>query len=256
MLASTRRSLALLSAAAIALAACADDDGDPAAAPEGDGQELSPEDLEDGELPDELQDQLDQEQPPAFDEDDLEDGEVLPGVVVDVSGADATQAQPAPMGGGAIFEAQYSDQAASVLVVVEPVEVSIDELSSGVEQQLEQDENTNLTADLQDVEVSGADAARLAEFEGSTPDGAEAVGSLLIATVDANVVQLVTEMQPDSDFDSQSIIDTLQLDAERLSELAGDEQMMPEQAPEQAPEGQLEDPEGAEPEDPEADEDE
>src|SRR5690606_39035313 len=112
--------------------------------------------------------------PPAFE--DLEDGEIVPGVYLDVPGGDEiqvqVQAQPTPTGSGYI--AALPDQSGAVSVNVEFDGPELDELLAGVDDLVESGQ-AEVAAGPDEVDVEGADEASRIEL--AAPEGgATAVG--------------------------------------------------------------------------------
>lgn len=234
MRASTRRSLAVFSAAALALAACGSDDdngseGDPAAAPDA-SEEVDP---------DQLPDDLDPEamEPPSFEDGDLEGGEVIPGVTLEVPEGGEVQAGPGP--GGAVFQSLYADTGAVVFVEAAVAGLSVDELLQGLEG-IEESGEAEITSEAEDVDVPGADEARRVSLV--DVNGREA--TLVVATAGDAAVSMAIEADEGSDFDPEPIIDSLKLDGDRIEEGApppqqpqGPQQPAPEQPQEPQPQG-------------------
>lgn len=202
MRASTRRSLALLSALALGLAACGDDGGD---APD----DLAGADGTDELDPDALPDDLTAPEPPAFDDGDLEDGEVVPGVVMDLPEGGTIQGGPVPTGAG--FAAQYDDQS---LVVLETIntEISIDELTAGVDQ-IEASGAAEVISGPDELDLEGADEARIVEVEAE----GGILGTLVLATVGEHAMSLAIE-RPEGGIDAEAIVASLRLDGDRFAE--------------------------------------
>ena len=218
MRASTRRTLAMFSAAALALAACGDgDDTDPAAGDQPDGQEL-PDDLDPDELPDELDGQEPPE-PPTFEEGDLEDGEVVPGVRLEVPDGGNVEAGPGPT--GASFSAQYEDQEAVVFIEAAAAGLSLDQLLQGLDQ-IEESGEAEITDGPSDVDVPGADEAQRIELV--DVEGREA--TLVVAVAGEGAVSLAIEQPGGEGFEVDPIVDSLEVDGDRIGEGA---QPMPEQ---------------------------
>lgn len=219
MRAPTRRSLAILSAAALTLAACGDDGDDTDAAAPEDGAELGevPEDAlpqegqppEEGELPDEPAEQ----QPPQFEEGDLEDGEVIPGVRVTVPDDAEVTAGPGPV--GAIYQAALMEEQTAVFIEAVGSRTSIEELSSGLDD-LEESGQAEITEGPDSFEVPGADEAQVIRLMDAT--GAQQA-TVLLATAGEGAVSMAIEGSSEADFDPQPILDSLELDAERLATL-------------------------------------
>lgn len=207
-----RRTLALAAALTLGLAACGgDDDGDTdepeLEAPADDGVE------DDGVDADGLDDG---EDPAAASFEDLEDGEVVPGVYLDVPVDEEfpVQAQPTPV--GSAYVAAMTDQAGAVSLNVEFEGQSVDELLSGIDELVEAGQ-AEVVEGPDDVEVEGADEAVRVEL--AAPEGgASATG--IFATADGHAVSLAVEVSDEADIDVEAIIDSLRIDAERL-EMAG-----------------------------------
>ena len=215
MRASTRRSLAVLSAATLALAACAEDDAgngdDPAAAPEaepGDPEDM-PEDMPE-EMPEGMEG-MEEQEPPTFEEGELEDGEVVPGVMLDVPEGAETQAGPGP--GGVAFQAFYTEEEASVFVEAAVQGLSIDDLLVGLEQ-VEQTGEAEISSEPEDIEVDGADDARTVTLI----DANDRQATIVVATAGEAAVSATVENQEGSEFDADPILDTLSLDGDRIVE--------------------------------------
>lgn len=226
MRAPTRRSLVILSVAAVALAACGGDgDTDGTTAPqngtEQNGAELDdvPEDAlpdagqppEDGELPDELAEQ----EPPQFEEGDLEEGEALPGVRITVPDDAEVNAGPGPV--GAIYQAALLEQETVVFIEAVGSGTSIEELTAGLDD-LEESGQAEITEGPDEIDVPGADEAQLIRLMDAS--GAQQA-TVLLATAGQGAVSVAIEGSADTDLDPQPIIDSLELDADRLATLAG-----------------------------------
>lgn len=222
MRASTRRTLAMFSAAALGLAACGTDDGndtDSAAAPDaeqGDADQLP----EEGELPDELTDQ----EPPSFDDGDLEDGEVVPGVQLEVPDGGESQAAPGP--GGVVFQAFYPEDETSIFVEAAVAGLPVDDLLVGLEQ-VEETGEAEITSEPEDIEVEGADEARTVTLV----DVNDRQATIVVATAGDAAVSVAVESAEDSGFDPSPILDSLVIDGDRVAEGAPPAPQQP--APEQ-----------------------
>lgn len=246
MRASTRRSLAVFSAAALALAACgADDDSSPdddaAAAPDA-SEEVDPE-----QLPDDLDPEA--MEPPTFEEGDLEGDEVIPGVVLEVPEGGEVQAGPGP--GGSVFQSLYADTGAVVFVEAAVAGLSVDELLQGLEG-IEESGEAEITSEAEDVDVPGADEARRV----SLVDVNERQATLVVATAGDAAVSMAIEADEGSDFDPEPIIASLELDGERIEEASPPPQQAPQQPAPQQPAPQQpapQQPAPEQPQDPESD---
>lgn len=237
MRASTRRSLALLSAVALGLAACGDDGGndDPAAV---DGTDQ----LDAEQMPDDMA----APEPPSFGDDELEDGEVVPGVKLDLPEGGTAEGGPVPTGAG--FAAQYEDQS---LVVLETIntEISIDELTAGVDQ-IEASGAAEVLSGPDEIDIPGADEARIVEVEAE----GGILGTLILATVGEHALSLAIE-RPEGGIDADAIVASLELDGDRFVEAqAGPDAPLGPGAPAPGGEGQPapDDAEAPEPEDDDA----
>lgn len=211
MRASTRRTLAVFSAAALGLAACGTDDGadtDPAAAP--DAQPQDPDQLpEDG--MDDLPDELAEQEPPSFEDGDLEDGEVVPGVQLDVPEGGESQAAPGP--GGVVFQAFYPEDETSIFVEAAVAGLAVDDLLVGLEQ-VEETGEAEITSEPEDIEVEGADEARTVTLV----DVNERQATIVVATAGEAAVSVAVESAEEADFDAAPILDSLVIDGDRIVE--------------------------------------
>lgn len=197
----TRRSLAALSVLVVGLAACGggDGNGDPAgdvdAAPEGEAAE----------------DPLAEAEVETFEEGDLEEGEVVPGVRLEVPPAAEQQAQPLPAGAG--FVAALEDESGAIFLDVQHEGASVDELLADIEALVDEGQ-AELTETPTEIEVEGADEATT--FELTDPTGA-AFATGVFATTGTTAVSLAIEVPADSDLDVQAIVDSLVIDPDRLT---------------------------------------
>jgi hypothetical protein len=173
----------------------ADDGADPDADPEAtepEGEAAPPED-----------------DPAAFE--DLEDGEVVPGVRLDAPiDEEASQAQRTPT--GSAFIASLEGETGALTVNVEFEGQELDEMLAGIEALVEAGQ-AEVTEEAEDVEVEGADEAQRVEL--SAPEGgATAIG--IFARADGNSISLAVEVLEDADIDVEAIIDSIEIDPERL----------------------------------------
>ncbi|MEX1178411.1 MAG: hypothetical protein WEB09_08105 [Nitriliruptor sp.] len=207
---SARTGVAAFAALSLGLAACGDG-GDDAAdeeaeieAPADDGAEdgeAAPEDGTDGEL----------EQPEPVGFEDLEDGEVVPGVTLDAPVDDGqSQAQPTPV--GSAYVGSLGEQSGAVTVNVEFDGQSLDELLAGIDTLVESGQ-AEVTSEPEDVEVEGADEASRIEL---AAPGGEATATGIFATADGNAISIAIEVLEGSDIDIDSIIDSIVIDPARL----------------------------------------
>jgi hypothetical protein len=223
MLASTRRTrrsrstLAALAALSLGLAACGADDDTTSEddvdteveAPADDGlDEDAPEDgVEDPEAA-----------PPAFE--DLEEGELVPGVYMDVP-VDETlpvQAQPTPV--GSAYVAALTDQTGAVSLNVEFDGQDLDQLLEGIDALVESGQ-AEVTAGPDEIEIEGAEEATRVEL--SAPEGG-ATATGLFAIADGHAISIAIEVTDGADIDVEAMIESLRIDAERL-EMAGTAEM-------------------------------
>jgi hypothetical protein len=240
MRASVRRSLATLSVLALGLAACADDESqttesdaevtDEGVADDGDfqdGDDPAAAETPEGEAP-----PAPDEQPemPTFEEGDLEDGEVVPGVRMDeVEGADV-QAGPAPT--GAAYAATLPDQTGLVFVdVTVGVEAELDDLLAQVDE-IESSGQGTIEAGPDDLDVPGADDAARVDLSDAS---GEADATLVVAVADGSAVSVALEQPAEGgELDIDALVDSIELDAERLAESGDGAGELPlEQAPDE-----------------------
>lgn len=211
----TRRTLAAAAALTLGLAACGGDD-----TTENDDTEEVEAPAEDTEVEDEPveEDATDgadeQAAPPAFE--DLEDGELVPGVYLDIPDADQlqVQAQPTPVGSGYI--AAFPDQSGAVSLNVEFDGPPLDELLGGVDELVDSGQ-AEVASGPEEVEVEGADEASRIEL--AAPEGgATAIG--IFAVADGNAISLAIEVTEGAEVDVEAMIESLRIDPERL-QMAG-----------------------------------
>jgi hypothetical protein len=207
-----RRTLALAAALTLGLAACGDDgdtDEPEVEAPADDGVE------DDGLDGDGLDDGEDPTAAPGFE--DLEDGEVVPGVYLDVPVDDSfpVQAQPTPV--GSAYVAAMTDQAGAVSLNVEFDGQSIDELLSGIDDLVEAGQ-AEVVEGPDEVEVEGAEEA--VRIELAAPEGGATATGIFATTAEGHAVSLAVEVTEGSDIDVEAVIDSLRIDPERI-EMAG-----------------------------------
>jgi hypothetical protein len=224
MLASTRRSLATLAVLTLGLAACGDDAADDTAseteAPADDGaaEDGTADDPADGAADAGTDDELPEGEDPAaapesFEEGAIEEGEVLPGVRLEVPEEQNAEVQQQPLPTGAGYVASLPEQGGAVFVDVEYEGTSLDELLDGIDALVEAGQ-AELEDGPNDIDVEGADEAARVDLVDPTGE-AQAIG--VFASVDGVAVSLAVETPVGTDLDVDSIIDSLALDAERLT---------------------------------------
>jgi hypothetical protein len=239
MLASTRRTLrnspalVALAALSLGLAACGGDDAA---------------DTDDTEVEAPADEGLDEEAdappadpddpaaaPPAFE--GLEDGELVPGVYMDVPVDESlpVQAQPTPV--GSAYVAAMTDQTGAVSLNVEFDGPELDELLTGIDD-LVATGQAEVTDGPDEVEVEGADEA--VRVEVAAPEGG-ASATALFAIADGHAISIAIEVTDDADIDVEEIIDSLRIDPDRI-EMAGTAEL-PDGADPDATDG-ASDPEG------------
>lgn len=193
-----RRHLALLAVLALGLGACGDDGpGDPTVAPETDVDASA--------------DPLGETEVEMYGEGDLEEGEVVPGVRLEVPEGADVQAQPLPTGAG--YVAAFQDGSGAVFLDVQHDAVTLDELLADIDT-LVAEGAAEMSAPPRELDVEGADEA--ATFELTDPTG-EAIATGVFATVGTTAVSLAIEIPADSDLDVAAIVDSLAIDPDRLS---------------------------------------
>jgi hypothetical protein len=235
MIASTRRTrrtrstIAVVAALSLGLAACGGDEE----APETEDAEVEAP-ADDGAIDDEpaVDGAEDPQAAPGFE--DLEEGEIVPGVYLDVP-VDETfpvQAQPTPV--GSAYVAAMTDQTGAVSLNVEFEGQSLDELLSGIDDLVEAGQ-AEVAEGPDEIEVDGADEASRVEL--AAPEGG-ATATGIFAIADGNAISLAIEVIDESDIDVEAIIDSLRIDPERL-QMAGTAET-PE-APDGAADGGVED---------------
>jgi hypothetical protein len=232
-----RRTIAAAAVLTLGLAACGTDDDTDADEPEVEAP------ADDGAVDEGLDDGLeDPEAAPGFE--DLEDGEIVPGVYLDVPVDESfpVQAQPTPV--GSAYVAALTDQTGAVSLNVEFDGQSIDELLGGVDDLVEAGQ-AEIAEGPDDIEVEGADEA--VRIELAAPEGG-ATATGIFASADGHAISLAIEVTEDSEVDVEAIIDSLRIDPERI-EMAGTMEMPDGTAPDgTAPDGG----EGEAPADPDA----
>jgi hypothetical protein len=206
--------LVVAAALTLGLAACGDDTADePEDTPEieepaDDGEAEAPAE-DDPAVEDDEAAAPEPEEVPSFT--DLEDGEVVPGVRIDAPiDEDAAQGQPTPT--GSAFIAALADETGALTVNVEFEGQELDQMLGGIEALVESGQ-AEITSGPDEIEVAGADEASRVEL--SAPGGdATAVG--IFATVDGNSVSIAVEVLQDADIDVEAVIDSIEIDADRL----------------------------------------
>jgi hypothetical protein len=204
--------LVVAAALTLGLAACGDDAADePEDTPEieepADDVEAPAED--DPVAPDDEAAAPEPEPAPSFT--DLEDGEVVPGVRIDAPiDEDAAQGQPTPT--GSAFIAALAEETGALTVNVEFEGQELDQMLGGIEALVESGQ-AEVTSGPDEIEVAGADEASRVEL--SAPGGdATAIG--IFATADGNSVSIAVEVLQDADIDVEAVIDSIEIDADRL----------------------------------------
>lgn len=220
MLASTRRTrrtratIAAIAALSLGLAACGADDDTPNTDDDVDTEVEAPaDDGLDEEVPEDGMEDP-QAAPPAFE--DLEDGELVPGVYMDVPVDESlpVQAQPTPF--GSAYVAALTDQTGAVSLNVEFEGQDLDQLLEGIDALVESGQ-AEVTAGPDEIEIEGADEATRVEL--SAPEGG-ATATGLFAIADGHAISIAIEVTDDADIDVEAMIDTLRIDADRI-EMAG-----------------------------------
>lgn len=209
--------LAAVAALALGLAACGDDTSEDDDTPEleepADDVEADDGDPEADADPDATEPEGEaappEEDPAAFE--DLEDGEVVPGVRLDAPiDEEASQGQRTPT--GSAFIASLEGETGALTVNVEFAGQELDEMLAGIEALVDAGQ-AEVTEEAEDIEVEGADEARRVEL--SAPDGgATAVG--IFAVADGNSISLAIEVLEDADIDVEAVIDSIEIDTDRL----------------------------------------
>lgn len=207
-----RRTLAALAALCLGLAACGDDDESAGGtdeteveAPADDAAE------EDGATTDGA------EQPEAASEfEDLEEGEIVPGVYLDVPAEDSGQVQAQKTPVGSAYLAALDEQSGAVSVNVQfegpDVEGQLEAIDAIVESG-----QAEIAEGPEEIEIEGADEASRVVL--TAPEGgATATGLFIVA--DGNAISLAIEVTEDADVDVDTIVDSLRIDPERL-QMAG-----------------------------------
>lgn len=168
---------------------------DPEAAPEG---EIG----DDGELAEPLPE-------PGFD--DLEEGEVVPGVRIDAPVDEETSTgQPIPT--GSAFVGSLAGETGALTVNVElDYPGDVDGLLAGIDALVESGQ-AEVTDGPSDAEVEGADDAQRVEL---TSEGATAVAVFAIAG--GNGISVAVESIEGADLDVDAILDSIVIDPDRLA---------------------------------------
>jgi hypothetical protein len=204
--------LALLAALTLGLAACGDDAADetedtPEIEEPADDVEAPAED--DTAVEDDETAAPEPEPVPSFT--DLEDGEVVPGIRIDAPiDEDAAQGQPTPT--GSAFIAALADETGALTVNVEFEGQELDQMLGGIDALVESGQ-AEVTSGPDEIEVEGADEASRVELAAPSGD-ATAIG--IFATADGNSISLAIEVLQDADIDVEAIIDSIEIDADRL----------------------------------------
>lgn len=199
-----RRTLAAVAVVALGLAACGGDAGTDV--------------TDDTEVEAPADGGEDPEAAPAFE--DLEEGEVVPGVYLDVPVDESlpVQAQPTPFGSG--YVAALTDQSGAVSLNVEFDGADLGELLASIDALVESGQ-AEVAAGPETVEVDGADEASRVEL--AAPEGG-ATATGLFAIADGHAVSLAIEVSDGSEVDVERIVDSLRIDPDRI-EMAGTAEM-------------------------------
>ncbi len=156
-------------------------------------------------------------EPPMFEDGDLEDGEVVPGVRMDEPEGADIQAGPVPT--GSAYVATLPEETGLVFVEVGVgVGVGVDELL-GQAEEIEASGQGTIESGPDEIEVTGADEAGRIDLVEVTGGSGTADATLVAAIAGESAVTIAFEMPTDSgDLDVDALIGSIEFDADRLDE--------------------------------------